>query len=132
MGVVPEATPGVDPLKYGAQPKDRLPANMETSNELLTLKLRYKAPDAPLEQGTSKLLEFPVTDTGESFAAASTDFKFASAVAAFGMILRDSPHKGTATLSAVQEIAQASKGEDKAGYRGEFVGLVKKAAELKR
>jgi Ca-activated chloride channel family protein len=133
---MPEATPGVDPLKYQTPPDDgqqgKIWAQPNRSNDLLTLKLRYKAPDAPLEQGTSKLLEFPVADTGETFAAASSDFQFASAVAAFGMILRDSPHKGTATLAAVQEIAQASKGQDKEGYRGEFLDLVKKAAALKR
>ena len=76
------------------------------SDELLTVKLRYKSPDAPLEQGTSKLLEFPVKDSGQPFANVSRDFKFASAVAAFGMILRDSQHKGNATFDAVIELAQ--------------------------
>jgi hypothetical protein len=63
---------------------------------MLTVKLRYKQPDA----NTSKLLEVPLTDSGRRFGKATTDTKFAAAVAAFGMLLRDSPHRGTATLDA--------------------------------
>src|SRR5690606_15085541 len=105
-GVKPPTTmPAVDPLKYQANANE-VEIDRKASQDLLTLKLRYKAPDAPLEQGTSKLLEFPVKDGGAVFANASKDFKFAAAVAGYGMILRDSPHKGTATLAAVEEIAR--------------------------
>jgi Ca-activated chloride channel family protein len=97
---------------------------------MLTLKLRYKAPDAPLEQGTSKLLEFPITDAGKGYAQASGDFKFAAAVAGFGMILRDSPHKGTATFASVLELGAEGKGEDSNGYRAEFLQLVEKAKAI--
>jgi Ca-activated chloride channel family protein len=129
VGVKSPATgPGVDPLKYQPVPEET--ARRVMNDELLTLKLRYKAPDAPLEQGTSKLLAFPVKDGGQAFAAASVDFRFASSVAAFGMILRDSAHKGDATLANVAEIAAGAKGEDKNGYRAEFVELVSKAAGL--
>ncbi|HEV7299461.1 MAG TPA: von Willebrand factor type A domain-containing protein [Tepidisphaeraceae bacterium] len=130
VGVKPPTTlPGVDPLKY--QPQVDASKPVAGGDELLTLKLRYKAPDAPLEQGTSKLLQFPVTDAGHAFATASTDFKFATAVAAFGMVLRDSPHKGDATLGHVLKIATSAKGEDKNGYRGEFIQLVMQAVILK-
>ena len=63
--------------------------------------------------------------------AASTDFRFAAAVASFGMLLRDSAHKGQSSLDAVIDIAERSKGADKTGYREEFVGLVQKARTLR-
>jgi len=125
----PTTTPGVDPLKYQPIPEETVRRVM--NEELMNLKLPYKAPDAPLEQGTSKLLEFPVVDDGAAFAKASPDFKFAAAVASYGMILRDSHHKGTTTLTAVAEMAVEGKGEDKQGYRAEFVELVGKAKALK-
>ncbi len=115
--------PSVDPLKYQTPAQPNAAAKR---GELLTLKLRYKAPDGD----TSKLLEFPVTDKGAKFSDSSSDFRFASAVAAFGMILRDSPHKGNATFAAVAEIAEESKGDDKSGYRREFIGLAQRAKEI--
>ncbi|MBN2474291.1 MAG: von Willebrand factor type A domain-containing protein [Pirellulales bacterium] len=116
--------PGVDPLKYQtpAAPKD----DGATGGELLTLKLRYKQPEAD----TSRLLEFPLVDQGTRFGQASPDLQFAAAVASFGMLLRDSPHKGTATYEAVREIATASKGADASGYRAEFLQMVGRAKEL--
>jgi Ca-activated chloride channel family protein len=115
--------PGVDPLKYQKPVQTTREAK---SDELLTLKLRYKEPDGD----TSKLLQFPVTDRGSSWTSASRDFKFASAVAAFGMILRDSPYKGKSTLGGVLELAESGKGHDKEGYRAEFINLVNKARAL--
>ena len=117
------ALPGVDALKY-QKPVDT--TRQSKSGELLNLKLRYKEPDAD----TSKLLQFPVTDRGTSLAQASRDFKFASAVAALGMILRDSPYKGNATLGSVLELAEAGKGDDKQGYRAEFIELTRQARDL--
>ena len=64
----------------------------------------------------------------QPFSSASTDLKFASAVAGFGMILRDSPHKGAMTINQVQEIASQNTKSDE--YRVEFVELVKKARSL--
>ncbi|MEA2710813.1 MAG: Ca-activated chloride channel [Phycisphaerales bacterium] len=124
VGKQPDTKPAVDSLKY------QKPASAATtgrggddSGEMLTLKLRYKQPDGD----TSALIETPVKDTGGTFAKSSRDFKFASSVAAFGMILRDSPHKGRATYPAVQEWAEDGVGEDKGGYRQEFLELVKSA-----
>ena len=101
----------VDPLKYQrpvgspvAGDESRSTA-LPTTNELLTVKLRYKAPDGD----ASKLLEFPLTDQGAAFADASGDFKFAAAVAGFGMVLRDSPHKGAATLAEVLHWAERAR-----------------------
>jgi len=112
--------PGIDALKY----QKPVEASRESkSGELLTVKLRYKHPDGT----TSKLMQFPVSDRGTGWAQASRDFKFASAVAALGMILRDSPYKGNATIDSVLELAEAGKGEDKQGYRAEFIELAKTA-----
>jgi Ca-activated chloride channel family protein len=56
--------------------------------------------------------------------------QFAAAVVSFGMILRNSQHRGSATLEGVAEIASASLGKDEGGYRAEFVDLVRKAQAL--
>lgn len=95
-------------------------------HELLTLKLRYKDPAGLV----SRLREFPLVDGGARFEQASMDFRFAASVAAFGMILRDSPHKGTATLADVTAWASSGTGRDAGGYRTEFLGLVKLAEPL--
>ena len=102
------------------------PKDDNASGELLTIKLRYKQPDAD----KSSLIEMPLTDAGRSFGQASTDFRFAASVASFGMILRHSPHRGNATLDAVVELAQSSLGADKSGYRSEFISLVRSAKAL--
>jgi Ca-activated chloride channel family protein len=119
----------VDDLKYQQPAAEKPDRYVSTgSKELLTLKLRYKQPDGD----TSKLLEFPVTDGGKSFERASTDFKFATAVAEFGMLLRDSEFKGDSSFGAVLELAQSAKGTDAEGYRSEFINLVQKAQQLQR
>jgi len=125
--VVPHGVPmpemgKVDPLKY------QRPANPVLINraELLTLKVRYKEPAGDV----STKLEFPLRDDGRLFADASVDFKFAAAVASFGMILRESPHKGAAKVADVVAWAQAGTGEDEGGHRGEFIGLVKQSESL--
>jgi Ca-activated chloride channel family protein len=90
---------------------------------MLTLKLRYKLPEAT----DSALLAFALTDGGQSFEAASTDFRFAASVAAFGMLLRDSPHKGDTSYDKVLEMATSARGDDQEGYRQEFLSLVQQA-----
>jgi Ca-activated chloride channel family protein len=124
-----EVRGAVDDLKYQESPKSEEKADRyasDSSKELLTLKLRYKQPDGK----TSTRLEFPVTDKGERFNRASKDFQFASAVAEFGMLLRDSEFKGDSSYNSVLEIARESKGADENGYRAEFLNLVKKVKEL--
>ena len=78
------------------------------------------------------MIEFPHTDGGGSYGKASTDFKFAASVASFGMILRGSEHKGSATFDTVLELAEEGKGADDGGWRAEFINLVKKAKGLAR
>jgi anti-sigma-K factor RskA len=117
----PPATPGVaDRKRWKVEP--------EASNpELLTVKVNY----TPIEGGAGRQLEFPLTDRGATFAEASMDFKFAAAVAGFGLILHDSPDKGGATLAAVEQWAGQGLGPDVGGYRAEFIGLVHQAEKLK-
>jgi Ca-activated chloride channel family protein len=123
-------TPAVDPLKYqGAAASEPVSAILRPiSPELLTLKLRYKQPDGDV----SKLLEFPLTDRGETWEKSSRDFRFAAAVAGFGMLLRESPHRGTATWESIRELAMEGRGEDRTGYRGEFLTLIDKAKAVTR
>jgi Ca-activated chloride channel homolog len=96
--------------------------------ESLIVKVRYKAPDGD----TSQLSKGGVVDEGEPFSSASRDLQFASAVAGFGMLLRESAHKGDLTYAGVVEIASSTVGSDGSGYRNEFLGLVKKAQSLAR
>jgi Ca-activated chloride channel family protein len=106
----------IDELKYQQVPAIN---NAAYTGELLTLKLRYKTPTG----NTSKLLEKVVLTTESS--NHSENFRFAAAVAEFGMLLRDSEFKGKATYSSVVTLAESAKGEDAEGYRAEFVRLVK-------
>jgi secreted protein with Ig-like and vWFA domain/anti-sigma-K factor RskA len=135
VGAVAAAEPGrgAEPLKYQPAPALAAPApkpavDGPAGRELLTVKLRAKRP----EGDTSALTEVPLADAGAGFEAASADLRFAAAVAAFGMILRDSEHKGTASLERVEEIAGTAMGSDPGGYRAEFLDLVRKAVTVRR
>jgi Ca-activated chloride channel family protein len=110
----------VDPLRYQEVPAGRRSGG---TDELLLVKLRYKDPDGDV----SKLMEVPLR---ESDRRPSTDFRFASAVAAWGMLLRDSEYCGDFTLAQVAALARASLGEDQGGYRSEFVHLVESARSM--
>lgn len=97
------------------------------SQELLTVKIRYKEPAAD----ESKRLEFPLADRGADFAAASDDFRFAAAVAAFGLALREEPVKGPLLADSIRW-AQSGLSDDPGGYRSEFVDLVRQAEAVTR
>jgi hypothetical protein len=108
----------------------QMPSVEEKASEpLLTAKLQLHTGgnDAPVA-----IIQRAVSDTGFNFAAASSDLKFAAAVAEFGMILRDSEYKGNGSLWQVLEWAQQGKGADVNGYRADFIELVRKAQTLKR
>jgi Ca-activated chloride channel family protein len=121
----PWSGPTVDPLRYQGP---RSPTAAARSGELLRLKLRYKEPEGQ----ESRLEEWTLVDRGAGLGEASPDFRFAAAVAAFGMILRASPERGDATLETVLRLAGEGRGPDPWGYRAEFVELVRKAQELRR
>jgi len=117
--------PGVDALKYQTPPP--APAR-NASNETLTVKIRYKEP----VDSDSKVLAFPLVDREQTFARSSADFRFSAAVASFGMILRNSPYKGAATIDSVLSMAEDSLGPDRNGYRREFLQLVQRARQIDR
>ncbi len=110
----------VDPLRF--QQNNAPVQQAAASPESLVVKLRYKRPT----EDQSQKIEHGVVDQGLDYANASEDFKFAAAVAGFGMLLRDSPDKGNLTYPAVLELAEASKGSDRSGHRAEFIALVRK------
>jgi Ca-activated chloride channel family protein len=112
------------PLRYQGE-RALTPAALGT-DELLTVKIRYKAPDGDV----SALLSYPVPDRTTPFAQASTDTRWAAAVAGYGMLLRDSPHKGTLGWSWVRATAREALGADIGGYRAELLGLVEKARRI--
>ncbi|HZG51106.1 MAG TPA: VWA domain-containing protein [Pyrinomonadaceae bacterium] len=117
--------PGVDALKY--QQPAQVSSN-SNSKELMTIKVRYKDPDA----NDSKLLSVWVADAGGSIEHASNNLKFSSAVAGFGMLLRDSKYKGDARYADIAQLARAASGADAQGYRAEFIQLVERAHALAR
>jgi len=101
------------------------------SGELFTVRLRYKQPDADV----STLWTIPVKDAGGSLANASADFRFAAAVAEFGMILRQSPYRGTMTAEQLLDLAQggissAPDDHNSQADRAEFIALIKRAKEI--
>ncbi len=111
---------GLDSLRYQTTATRQ---DAPDSQELLFVKLRYKRPD----EDKSHLMDLPVMDrTG----AASEDFRFASAVAAWGMLLRGSEYCSGFSLNQVAEMARGALGLDPEGYRSEFVRLVEAANSL--
>ena len=112
-----EAVASVDPLKY------QRTEGVE-SGDLFTVKLRWKAPDGD----ASELMETPFAAAAATDSP-SEDFRFASAVAEYALLLEGSKFKGTASFSNVLSRARAAKGADPEGWRSEFIRLVE-AAEL--
>lgn len=121
-GIKEEFTHTVDPLKYGVRPA----AVVTTSEELMTIKLRYKAPDGAV----SKLIIHPVVPTLGLFNLSSNNFRFAAAVAEFGLLLRASAFKQEANYAQVISLAGGATANDAYGYRNEFINLAKQAALL--
>jgi Ca-activated chloride channel family protein len=124
--IVPRGVEGVTgtvELKYQQQPD---PVTFVDSPELLTVNLRWKRPD----EDFGRELAVPVLDAGLSFAESREEFRFSAAVAAFGMLLRGSPHAGNADLKWVVETASAARSFDPNGDRSEFVRLVRTAQGL--
>ena len=114
-------TATVDPLKY------QRPTGATTSaagrDELMTVKLRYKAPDGD----ESRLISVPVKNRTSDLSA---NVGFAAAVAEFGMTLRQSEHRGSSTYRDAAALARQFRGADPDGYRAEFARLVELASSL--
>ncbi len=115
----------LEDLRYSASGKSEEP---HYSNELAFLRLRYKAPTGE----TSKLLEYPVERAKiiDSADKTSENYRFAAAVAAFGQLLRGGTYTGNFSYDDVVQLANQVRGEDKFGYRSEFIQLVQLAKAL--
>ena len=113
-----EKTPAIDPLTYQA-------TTVVASDDLMTVKLRYKEPD-----GQESRLLTQRMKANEVGTEPEGDFLFASAVAEFGLLLRDSQWKGRASYDHVRQAAEHAKGDDPFGYRKEFLDLVSTAQHL--
>jgi Ca-activated chloride channel family protein len=118
---VPIDLPGVDKSKYTTAVK----VDPNAPDEWLTVKMRYKQPEADVSKELSKAL--PGKALGQEL---SDDFRFAAGAASFGMILMDSQYRGAMALAGVLEETQNCLGKDAGGHRKEFLELVKKATKL--
>ena len=112
VGVKSKYVKSLSKLKYSSSKQ------VSTSNELCTVKLRYKNP----QEEKSKELVYPVN---YSVSKASNDTSFATAVALFGMYLRKSKYANRANLKDILALAKQGKAKDKNGYKAEFIRLVK-------
>jgi secreted protein with Ig-like and vWFA domain len=119
---------GVDLLRYGVAASaaaGRVGTGVHT-NELMHIKLRYKAVDS----GISQLLQQSVMDGARPLEQAGDDFRFSAAAAGFAMLLRNSAHRGDLTYERVLRLAESALGPDTGGYRAELVDLVRRAQQL--
>jgi Ca-activated chloride channel homolog len=121
VGVKDEFTKSVDVLKY----QTNRTISSSNSNEVMTVKLRYKKPD----EDVSKLITKEVVDD-KSLASASDNFRFSAAVAEFGLLLRNSEYKENSSYQQVISLAKSAKGKDANGYRSEFINLVSSTSSL--
>jgi Ca-activated chloride channel homolog len=116
--------PELDELRYQRRVT---PTEASKSDEVLTVKLRYKKPGSDVSTPVS----FPTKDEKLAFDKASGDFRFATSVAGFGMLLRRSEYVGNWTLSDVERVANESKADDPHGLRSEFIEIVRRASEYR-
>ncbi len=127
---VKPARPKVDPLKYqnyGSSHRWNWGfGGGESSEELLTVKFRYKQPTG----STSKLLSRTLSDKDVAWQDASQNFRFSAAAAGFGLVLRGSQYRGNLDLDKVASIARGAKGRDLDGHRAEFLNLVERAKSI--
>lgn len=124
VGVKSDFLQKVDSLKYQKNTTPLISSSQ--TDEILTVKFRYKAPDGDV----SKLIEHPVLDKQVALAKTSDNFRFAAAVAQFGLLLRESAYKSASSYDNVLNLARKAKGYDEEGYRSEFVRLVESARLL--
>jgi Ca-activated chloride channel family protein len=123
--ITPKGTPGmVDDLRYGEKTVEPEQKSV-TNGELANLKIRYKLPN----EDKSKLITTPIYagSAVSDISQASTDARFAIAVAAFGQLLKGETYVGDFGYDDIIKLAEGAKGEDKFGYRAEFINLVKSA-----
>lgn len=122
------ASTAVDALRYQTTPEAAKAKSKPVSSELAFLKIRYKKPNGE----KSILITQPITapKTVNAFDKASENQRFASSVAGFGQLLRQSPQMGSLSYQQVLQMAQQAKTKDNTGAKGEFIQLVKNAQAL--
>jgi Ca-activated chloride channel homolog len=108
----------IDDLKYSTT---TINPSAKASNELMTIKLRYKKPN----EEQSKLIDHPLVDSNTELANTSENFRWSASVAAFGMLLRESEFANGFTYDQILSMAQSARGRDEEGYRVEFINMVK-------
>jgi Ca-activated chloride channel family protein len=123
VGVKDSFTTSVDPLKY-QKPAETKSAN--ASSEVMTVKFRYKDPESEV----SKLEAVTVDDKPVIATKTSDDFRFAAAVAEYGLLLRDSQFKQNARFDQLITMAKSAKGKDDDGYRAEFIRLAESTKNM--
>jgi Ca-activated chloride channel family protein len=121
-GIHDSYTDSVDPLKYQKTPI----ISNNNSNEMVTIKFRYKTPNAE----KSKMEQVSLNDQPVALQQTSDDFRFASAVAELGLLLRNSDFKQQADYKSLITRAKAARGKDEEGYRAEFISLAENARLL--
>jgi Ca-activated chloride channel family protein len=124
--IVPVGAPDADSLRRPDSLRYQRPAARtlaSSGSELMHVQLRYKPPTGDVSRFTQRVIQ-------DQIGVRSPDLAFASAVAAFGMVLRDSPHRGSATLEQVLALAEEGRRDDPHGDRAEFIELVRKARQL--
>ena len=119
-----EPVSGVDPLRY----QQTVPRPEVGADEVLTVKVRYKRPG----ESDGRLLARTLTNPPDGEEGRSDAFRFASAVAEFGLLLRDSPYKGDASYERAYERAREALGDDEGGRRSELLSLIRTAENLTR
>ena len=121
----------IDPLRYGASidaENSSRSTRSHSTAEIAFLKLRYKAPDAQ----ESQLLTTPIMrdQVVREINSTSDNYRFSAAVAGFGQLLRGGAYVGTLDLSTVEQLAADARGDDRSGYRSEFLSLLRTARAL--
>ncbi|MEP2609961.1 MAG: YfbK domain-containing protein, partial [Cyclobacteriaceae bacterium] len=124
VGVKSDFVGNVDPLKYQKEVDEKITTTASNSDDLLTVKFRYKNPD----KDTSKLITKTLNKDDQS--KNDPNIQWAASVASFGMLLRDSDYKGDMKFEDVINLAKGAKGEDEYGYRSEFIQLVRLASNM--
>jgi Ca-activated chloride channel family protein len=122
VGVKSSFIKSVDALKY----QHETVGFSKTSGEMMTIKFRYKKPDGDV----SSLISHPVMFTNASISTTSENFRFAAAVAQFGMLLRKSEFRQQSSYQNTWALAKDALGKDEEGYRSEFLKMIKNAQSL--
>lgn len=124
QGIESEFTKHIDPLKY----QNQTTSHHVKSSDLLTVKFRYKEPNSSI----SKLITNTLADNTKDINKSSDNFRFSASIAVFGMLIRESKFKQASTYQGALNLALGAKGNDKEGYRQEFISLIQNVKLMER